>query len=129
MGLEKATVLGPGDGYPERGLIVRAADELVELVVPVEAVVGDGIAEREKGVESMRVDGVARRKSSGNMSAASLIGKNPKVELREKTREVGEGGGGGGGREGFEPEREADIYWILFEQRIRILGLDLILAG
>lgn len=62
------------------------------LVAPFEAVVDDSVSECEEGMESVGMEGVARRERAGHVSAGALVSEDPEVELGEEAREVGESG-------------------------------------
>lgn len=114
IGLKHGLELALGDEFGER-LVIRAPNILMDLLVPVEMTVNDGVPEGEEVVENVGVNGIAGRECAGHVSAGALVRQDPEVEFGEEAGEVGEGDGGWG-REGFDPERGAYLNWVLFEE-------------
>lgn len=47
------------------------------LVVPSETATNDGVSKREKVLEDVEVNGVARREGSGDVGAGTLVSEEP----------------------------------------------------
>lgn len=88
--------------YPRACSIVRAAHQLVGLVVPLEFAASNRIPEGQERKESAEMNGIARRERAGRVSAGSLVGEDPEVKFRQEAREVREHDVGRR-REGFHP--------------------------
>lgn len=63
------------------GLILGAANELLNLGVPLKLIVNDCVSEGKEARKGVRGDGIFRRKRAGGMSTRPLISEDPEVKF------------------------------------------------
>lgn len=82
--------------------VIGAANILLDLLVPSELSMNDGVPKSEQVPQNMKMNGVARRKGTSHMGTRALVSKNPEIEFGKEASEVGESSVWRRGK-GFDP--------------------------